>query len=131
MELTWEHLVLKAEDVPATVAWYQEVLGATVVRRATSRGALEVNLELGGALLQVQGSLSDELPLPASRHPRFGVDHLVLAVADLDAALALLRDRDVPILEEAWAVRSGVRMACVAAPDGVRIELVERVQGEE
>jgi catechol 2,3-dioxygenase-like lactoylglutathione lyase family enzyme len=58
--------------------------------------------------------------------PFLGLEHLGLAVDDLDAALADLKARGVPLVSGPSEPRPGVRIAFLAMPDGVRVELIER-----
>jgi len=131
MQYTFDHLHLKAEDVESTVRWYADVLAAQVGEPTVFRGSIEYRLTLAGGTIVVHGQLEDELPLPVSVHPRFGVDHFGVTVADLDAALRDLQSKGVDILEPPWEVTPGTRMACIAAPDRVRIELIERGHEQE
>jgi len=126
MRYRLDHVHLKAGDVEETVGWYRQVLGARVVRRCEFRGSTEVWLDVGGGSVAVHGQLSDELALPAALHPRFGVDHFAVAVDDLSAALSELQREGVVVIEPLWEPEPGLRMACVAAPDKVRLEIVER-----
>ena len=125
MQYRWDHVHLKAADVEATVKWYVEVLGAEATGPRLFRGSSEVDLDLGGARVVVHGELCDELALPESLHPRMGVDHIGLTVDDLEQAVDELGQQGVEVLEQPWVVSPGVRMACIAAPDKVRVELWE------
>lgn len=121
-----DHVHLKAEDVVATSEWYRDVLGGEITFEGQFRGSLVRFVELPGMRLYVYGELENEMSLPASLQPRFGLDHFGLLVDDMDEAIAELRAKDVPIYEAPWTVRPGLRIACIAAPDQVRIELTER-----
>jgi len=58
--------------------------------------------------------------------PFLGVEHIGLAVDDLDAALADLAAKGVTLLSGPTQARPGVRIAFIEAPDAVRVELIER-----
>lgn len=58
--------------------------------------------------------------------PHRGIEHIGLAVDDLDAALADLRAKGAEVLSGPDSPRPGVRIAFLAAPESTRIELVER-----
>ena len=121
-----DHVHLKASDVAATSQWYCDVLGGEFTFEGQFRGSAVRFVELPGLRIYVYGELENELSLPASIQPRFGLDHFGLLVDDMDEAIAELRAKGVPILEEPWTVRPGLRIAYIEAPDQVRIELTER-----
>jgi len=54
------------------------------------------------------------------------MEHLGLAVGDLDAAIADLSAKGVKLVSGPAEPRPGVRIAFFAMPDGVRVELIER-----
>jgi catechol 2,3-dioxygenase-like lactoylglutathione lyase family enzyme len=62
----------------------------------------------------------------APRPPFIGIEHICLAVEGLDAAAAELRRKGVTFVVEPQELRPGLRYAFVEAPDGVRLELVDR-----
>jgi len=121
-----DHVHLKAEDVEATSEWYRDVLGGEITFEGQFRGSMVRFVELPGLRISVYGELENEMSLPASLQPRFGLDHFGLLVDDMDEAIAELRAKDVPIYEEPWTVRPGLRIAYIVAADQVRIELTEQ-----
>jgi catechol 2,3-dioxygenase-like lactoylglutathione lyase family enzyme len=58
--------------------------------------------------------------------PYRGLEHLGLAVDDLDAVVSDLADKGIALEAPPSSPRPGVRIAFVKAPDGARVELVER-----
>jgi catechol 2,3-dioxygenase-like lactoylglutathione lyase family enzyme len=58
--------------------------------------------------------------------PFLGLEHLGLGVADLDAAMADLAAKGVPLLSGPAEPRPGVRIAFFAMPDHAVVELIER-----
>lgn len=123
--LSCPHIHLKAADVEATSTWYQQVLGARLVASRQFRGSLEHELDLQGATLVVHGQLEQELPLPRSVQPRFGLDHFGFEVEELDALVTELDARGVVFVERPTMAAPGVRLAVIEAPDAVRIEFIE------
>jgi len=126
MNYRYGHTHLKAQDVEATKQWYCSILDGKVTYEGMFRASKEYHLDIGGTCLAIHGELEDELALPVSLHPRFGLDHFGLIVEDMDAAVAELKAKGVHFVEGPWATGEGIRMACIEAPDRVRIELVER-----
>jgi catechol 2,3-dioxygenase-like lactoylglutathione lyase family enzyme len=86
---SFNHRHLIVDDVPKTVAFYQDTLGAKKIQELEFRGIPIVRLEMDG------------LPLTISQQIHTGVgDHIGLAVDDFEAAIAGLRDRGVEFIVE-------------------------------
>lgn len=86
---SFNHRHLIVDDVPKTVAFYQDTLGAKKIQELEFRGIPIVRLEMDG------------LPLTISQQIHAGVgDHIGLAVDDFEAAIAGLRDRGVEFIVE-------------------------------
>ena len=119
------HIHLKAQDVETSVRWYCHVLGGQITQKSMFRGSEEYEIDINGTAIVVSGELEDELPLPVALHPRFGLDHFGFRVDDMDAAVGDLKAKGIPFVEEPWTIRPGLRLACIEAPDRVRIELIE------
>ena len=60
------------------------------------------------------------------REPHVGLDHFGFLVSNLDETAARLKSLGAEFAVEPYAIRPGVRIAYVQAPENVRIELVER-----
>ncbi len=119
-----DHIHLRSPDPIAAASFYVDALGAKEVASMDVRGALRIILDLGSMRLFVE-------QVPATMHrvpeaPFIGIEHLGLAVDDLDAAVADLRARGAIFVVEPREARPGVRIAFFEAPDRVRIELIER-----
>ncbi|WP_246696877.1 VOC family protein [Methylobacterium planeticum] len=63
---------------------------------------------------------------PSPEPPHLGIEHIGLAVDDIEATLAELRSRNVPIVSGITDVRPGLRVIFIDGPDAVRIELLQR-----
>ena len=86
---SFNHRHLIVDDVPKTVAFYEDTLGAKKIQELEFRGIPIVRLEMDG------------LPLTVSQQIHAGVgDHIGLAVDDFEAAVAGLRDRGVEFIVE-------------------------------
>lgn len=119
-----DHLHLKSADPAAAARFYVEAFGARETGRQTVPAGLRVMLDLAGLAVFVEQVPDDA---PAAPLPPFrGVEHLGLAVDDLDAVLAALAAKGIALAAGPSSPRPGVRIAFVAAPDGARVELVER-----
>ena len=119
-----DHLHLRSADPDRAGAFYADHLGATLLTRTTVRDLTRVVLQLGGLRLFIEQA-PDDAPV-RSAGPVRGLDHIGLAVADLDQALARLGRAGVDPVAPVDQVRPGVRVAFVRAPDEVLVELIER-----
>ncbi|MEV6965116.1 VOC family protein [Hamadaea sp. NPDC051192] len=131
LSLTHDHVGLSvtADDLDATVTWYATKLGFTVDRRFDAHGTTFVFLISGTVKIELlagaatrQGPTDDVLTSmdPARLH------HFCLGVDDLDATVALLRDRHVELIGGPMDVAAiGQRIAFVTDNLGNIIELTE------
>jgi len=120
----FDHIHLRTPDPEATAAFYVRCFGAVIKARVQAGTALRVVTELAGVALFIE-----EVPAATAAPPPppfLGVEHLGLAVDDLDAALADLAVQGAKLLSGPTQARPGVRIAFIEAPDAVRVELIER-----
>ena len=119
-----DHIHLRSLDATKAAAFYVDAMGAAEAARMEVNGALRIILDLGGLRLFVE-----QVPPGTHRAPEppyVGIEHIGLAVDDLDAAVADLRARGVHFAVEPREARPGVRIAFLDGPDKVRIELIQR-----
>ena len=124
--LSFDHVHLVSEDPHAAARWYVDNLGGKVVRSMEIRGAPQVYVSFGGAMVIVRGQRPAEL---AAARPglQWGVDHFGMQVkGDFDAFCAGLRDSGVTFSLEPTDINPTTRIAFVNAPDGVSVELLNR-----
>jgi catechol 2,3-dioxygenase-like lactoylglutathione lyase family enzyme len=120
----FDHLHLRSPDPEATAAFYVSAFGAEIRQRVMPGGKLRIILDLASVPLFVEEVPADTAAPPAP--PFLGLEHVGLGVDDLDAALADLKSKGVPLISGPTEARPGVRIAFLQAPDGVRVELIER-----
>lgn len=119
-----DHLHLRSPDPEAAARFYVSALEARETGRQDVNGALRIMLDLGGLMLFIE-AVPPETPKPPPA-PFQGIEHIGLTVPDLDAAIAELAGKGVPLTSGPREVRPGLRIAFIDAPDQVRIELLER-----
>lgn len=119
-----DHLHLRSPDPEAAARFYVSALDARETGRQDVNGALRIMLDLGGLMLFIE-AVPPETPKPPPA-PFQGIEHIGLTVPDLDAAIAELAGKGVPLTSGPREVRPGLRIAFIDAPDQVRIELLER-----
>jgi methylmalonyl-CoA/ethylmalonyl-CoA epimerase len=126
-----DHVGVAVADLDAAVALHERTYGMPVVHRetVTEQGVEAVLLDVGENHVELLRPLAADTPVGkflAKRGP--GLHHVAYRVADIDGALAQLRDRGVRLIDE--APRIGIRGSRVAflhpsASGGVLTELVE------
>jgi lactoylglutathione lyase len=117
---------MRVDDLERTIAFYRDVLGLEVVERHES--------PRGSRLAFLKASGSDELieicSYPAAGPVRVQEDlvHLAFEVDDLDATMAELSTKGVPITDGPTTTSSGTRFAFIDAPEKYEVELIERTR---
>ena len=81
-------------------------------------------VDLGGLRLFIEQVSSRTACPPAP--PFLGFEHIGLKVEDMEAAAANLRRRGAEFVVEPHSPRPGFKIAFIQAPDGVRIEILQR-----
>ncbi|WP_270939158.1 VOC family protein [Falsiroseomonas oryzae] len=120
----FDHIHLRSPDPEAAARVWTAAFGAEVKGRTTAGPWLRIVLDLAGVTLFLEQVPPETHAPPAP--PFLGMEHLGLAVADLDAAIADLAAKGVPLVRGPSVPRPGVRIAFFGMPDGVQVELIER-----
>ena len=120
---TFDHIHLRSPDLEATAAWFEDKLGAEVVRKVPGE-APRIDLRLGGLDLFISQSDARVAAPPLS--PYNGIDHFGLAVQGLDEVVAELKAKGVKFTMEPKQARPGVRICFIEGPQNIAIELLER-----
>lgn len=124
--LAFDHVHLVAKDVQATARWYVDKLGGSIWKSAEVRGAAQIYVSVAGALVIVRGERPGE-SVQGKSGLEWGVDHFGLRVGgDFDSFCEGLRRKGVAFNLEPTDFNPTTRIAFVAAPDGVSIELLSR-----
>ncbi|CAN5338371.1 VOC family protein [soil metagenome] len=116
---TWDHVHIRTPDVEGMATWFAEMLGGEIVRKPAM-----VVIQLGGGSIFLSGATDDVNPPPAI--PYQGLEHIGLAVKDIDAVAASLKAKGVVFTKEPTTLRPGTRVCFLAGPLGISIELLER-----
>lgn len=135
-QIVFDHIHLICKDPDAAATWYADMLGGTITRRGEARGAPQIAVQFEGATLLVRGQRpgeqpGDKNPLQAFEnfvsHDQWGTDHFGFqVVGDLNAFCQAIREKGGTFSVEPYEFVPGTRIAYLAGPDGVTIELVER-----
>jgi methylmalonyl-CoA epimerase len=126
-----DHVGVAVEDLDAAIALYEQTLGMPLVHRETvaEQGVEAVLLDVGPSHVELLRPLGPDTPVGkflARKGP--GLHHVAYRVADIDAALAELKARDVLLIDS--VPRTGIRGSRVAflhpkATGGVLTEIVQ------
>jgi catechol 2,3-dioxygenase-like lactoylglutathione lyase family enzyme len=127
------HIISKVSEASAN--WYVEMFGATITATTIARGAPQIFIDLGGMTILIRGQRPGEDPAAGrpirqyadfSSHDAWGTDHFgFLYRGDLEAFCIELRGKGVTLPVELKRGVNGSLLCYVAAPDGVRIELMQ------
>jgi catechol 2,3-dioxygenase-like lactoylglutathione lyase family enzyme len=112
------HVHVKTRDPKQTMQFYVDNLGATLIAEVGTRG-YRVNLH--GLTLNITTLIDTQ-----TREQHYGLEHIALDTEDYSGTLAHLRANGVRILEE-LPPTNGRRVCFLEAPDGVQIEVIEKV----
>ena len=123
---TYDHIHLRTADPEATAEYYRTMFGAEIIESVQPDGQKRIDLDISGLTIFIQRVPEGEDVLPGPLEPQLGLDHFGLRVDDLEEAAAELKSRGVEFTLEPRTIRPGVKIAFVRAPNGVRIELLER-----
>jgi catechol 2,3-dioxygenase-like lactoylglutathione lyase family enzyme len=124
-KFTWEHIHLRSPDPAETAAWYQDKLGAEIIRTPLPDGSTRYDLDLTGQKIFIAKSDPGAIG-PSPQIPYMGLEHFGLTVENIDAAVAELKAKGVSFTMEPKTIRPGVRIAFLTAPQNVSIELIQR-----
>jgi lactoylglutathione lyase len=122
----YDHMHVRSRDVKKTAEYYRRMFDARIVESIQSDGKHRTDLDLNGLTIFIAPVPAEATIPSAPRDPYEGLDHFGLRVENMDEAVAELKRRGADFMMEPRAIRPGVRIAFVRAPDNVRIELLER-----
>lgn len=126
--ITFDHVHLISKDPLATANWYVDKLGADIVRSGDVKGAPQVYVEIGGgAMLIVRGERPGE-STDTKSSLEWGVDHFGVRVnGDFDKFCSGLKAKGVQFSVEPTQFNPTTQLAFIRAPDGVSVELLNRM----
>ena len=126
-----EHIALAVADLEAAVKHYEEVWGLEVSHRerVEDQGVEEAMLPLGESYLQLLGPTGPDTTVGKFVAKRGeGLHHIAYEVDDLEAALAELKEKGVPLIDEAPRLGGRGHMVAFVHPKGNHGLLVELIQ---
>jgi lactoylglutathione lyase len=124
--VAFDHLHLRSRDPEAMAQWFERLLGGEV-RRYMQSGRQRIDVRLGGADLFIAPVEDGDGVSAAPVTPCRGLDHFGLFVTDLEAAASELVANGVEITVPLQSPRPGVSFCFIRGPEGISIELLERI----
>ncbi|MGE4220041.1 MAG: VOC family protein [Alphaproteobacteria bacterium] len=131
----FDHVHIISENPRACADWFADMLGATISADTMARGAPQIFVDLGGAIVLIRGRRPGEDPIPMrpirpyadfSSHNGFGIDHFgFLYDGDVAALYEELRAKGATFPVELKRGVNGSALFYIAAPDGVSIEIMQ------
>ncbi|WP_170284766.1 VOC family protein [Kribbella amoyensis] len=118
------HVGARISDLEASLAFYTEQIGAEVVDRIVmGDGRVDrVHVQIATGLVELLHSRDAAAP-----DATYGLDHVGFMTDDLDGDFARLTEAGYAALSEPRTASSGQgRLAFLADPNGVRVELLQR-----
>jgi methylmalonyl-CoA/ethylmalonyl-CoA epimerase len=126
-----EHVAIAVADLDAAVAHYSETWGLEVSHRerVEDQGVEEAMLPIGGSHLQLLGATGPDTTVGKFLERRGpGLHHIAYEVDDLEGALAELKEKGVPLIDEAPRRGGRGHMVAFVHPKGNHGLLVELIQ---
>ena len=115
-----------SRDPEATAVYYERMFGAEV-SRSMQQGKPRVDLKMGPVTVFILDVSDDTKVGPAPAHTHLGLDHIGMKVTGIDVVSAELKAKGAVFTMEPTTIRPGVRIAFIAGPENVSIELLERI----
>ena len=129
--LNVHHTALAVRDLDAAVARFRDLYGVEPLsrERVESQGVEEAMIPIGGSFVQLLQPLSDDSPVGRFITKRGeGLHHVAFQVADIEAALAHLKDEGAELVDAEPRIGGGGHRIAFVHPrsfGGTLIELVE------
>ena len=117
------HIHLMSHDAMAAGAYYERMFGAELVASKGANGLPRANMKLGDQIILISTVPENVTQTASGPHSCLGLDHIGIAVADLQTAITDLEAKDAEFLMKPRGGKG--RIAFVKGPDSVTIELVQ------
>ncbi len=120
-----DHIHFRSREPEAVADFLSRHFDVEIVDRMEVRGLARVVLRVGEVAIFIEGATDDMPRVPGM--PFRGIEHVCVRVPDIAAHAARLQQAGVTLLSPVSQIRPGVRIAFVEAPDGILIEMIERL----
>lgn len=122
-----DHVAIICSNYERSKRFYVDLLSCKVVNEInrSERQSFALELSVNG-LYQIELFSFPNPPKRSSNPEACGLRHLAFRVDDLDAVIAELKSKDVPVEDIRINTLNGKRFAFFRDPDGLPIELCEK-----
>jgi catechol 2,3-dioxygenase-like lactoylglutathione lyase family enzyme len=125
MNLHYDHAHFRCADLEMTIAFYQQLLDAEIVKRSEHGGRTIVTLRLGDTQICLSPMPPNTNLESEENSKRLGVYHLAFRVQNLEVAVAECKRRGAKFVVENLMASPTRKVAFFEAPDGMQVELME------
>lgn len=120
-----DHVHIVSGNVEEMIKYFERIFEGRVLSRGESRGFPLVRMDVYGAPISILGTEPGTGQLQPGRGLR-GLDHFGFKVKNLEETAAALKRKGANFVIEPTTTPSGIKIAFIEGPEGIRIELVER-----
>ncbi len=124
MSYRFHHVHLICKDLERMIDFFENVLGAVLVKRKKFGTADGASLDLQGTIINLQVAGEDEYQIEKAPQARYGYDHIGLQVDDIDGAYNDLMQKGFSFFMEPKDI-PGLRIAFFKGPEEIPVELVQ------
>ncbi len=127
MPFNVNHIHLKSSDPKTMADWFVEAFKVEIVSdtvRAEGNRFITTKTE-GGLTINISSERTDEKLGPADAEVHYGLEHFGFDTDDMDADLERLQELGAE-LKEGPIDNPTSKIAFIAAPGGIRIELIQQ-----
>lgn len=125
MGYRFHHIHIICEDLEGMIRFFTEVLGARIILRRKFGTADGASLDLAGSIVNLRVARQDET-VEHSAGTKYGYDHLGVEVEDFQKSYEELRAKGLEFYTQPHESH-GIRYAFFKGPEGLRFELVQRL----
>lgn len=121
-----DHIHLRSKNMVFTKIFWQEILGARLIKERLLLGALSYTFDLKGTAILISGRANKEKFKESVSEKQYGYWHIGLLVKNISASIQEFKKYNIECFHEPWEIREGVKVAFIRGPDNISIELLER-----
>ncbi len=124
MAYRFHHLHIICKDLEKMIAFFTEVLGATLIKRQKFGTADGASLDLQGTTVNLRVSREDEQMVGDASQSSYGYDHIGLEVEDIETVFKDLTQQGFTFTVPPREIPN-LKIAFFKGPEDITIELVE------
>lgn len=126
MEISWDHIHIRCQDLEKAEKFYTEIMGGEVTERMMVRKMPIIRVAFGKTIISLSPKRAEmEEMEPLTGLPRWGAWQLGFEVDDIHKAYEHFKARGAEFRSEPALLEPNFWAAFVLAPDGVEIELMQ------